>query len=45
VTIDAPLTATQLPPEATAEVVDGKTLVTCRLEKGRNYLAHFAWGG
>jgi hyaluronate lyase len=45
VTIDAPLTATQLPSEATAEVVDGKTLVTCHLEKGRNYLAHFAWGG
>jgi hyaluronate lyase len=44
VTIDAPLTATQLPPEATSEIVNGETRVTYHVEKGRNYLAHFARG-
>jgi hypothetical protein len=42
VTIDAPLTGAQLPPEATSEIVEGKTRVTYRVEKGRNYLVRFA---
>lgn len=42
VSIDAPLTAVQLPPEASSEVVRGKTRVTYRVARGRNYVVRFA---
>jgi len=41
VTIDEPLTPAQLPPEMSSEVADGKTIITCRAENGRNYVARF----
>ena len=42
VTIDEPLTPTQLPAEMSSQIAGPKTIVTYRAEKGRNYLAHFA---
>ncbi|MGD0111783.1 MAG: polysaccharide lyase 8 family protein [Armatimonadota bacterium] len=42
VTIGEPLTPTQCSSEMSSEIVDGKTIITCRAEKGRNYRAHFA---
>jgi hypothetical protein len=44
VTIDEALTPTQLPPEVSAEIVDGKTVVTYHAEKGHNYVARFGRG-
>jgi chondroitin AC lyase len=38
---DEVLTPERLPPELTAEVAGGTTIITCRAENGRNYLAHF----
>jgi len=42
VTIDEALTPAECSPEVSCETVDGKTVITCRAERGRNYLAHFS---
>jgi len=41
VTIDEPLTPTQLPAEMSSEIADGKTIITFRAKNGRNSLARF----
>jgi len=41
VTIDEPLTPTQLPAEMSSKIVDGKTIITYHTERGRNYLGCF----
>ena len=41
VTIDEPLTPTQLPAEMSSKIVDGKTIITYQTERGRNYLGCF----
>jgi hyaluronate lyase len=41
VTIDEPLTPVQLPPEVSSTISDGRTILTYRAERGRNYLGHF----
>jgi len=42
VTIAEPLVPTQIPPEAGSEIVEGRTVITYRAEKGRNYVARLA---
>jgi hyaluronate lyase len=42
ITIDEPLTPVQLPPEVTSMIADGRTILTYRAEKGRNYLVSLA---
>jgi hypothetical protein len=44
VTIDEALTPTDLPPEVSSEVVNGKTVLTYRSENGRNYVVQLARG-
>ena len=42
VTIDEPLAPVQLPAEVSSTVSDGKTILTYRAERGRNYLVRLA---
>jgi hypothetical protein len=44
VTIDEPLIPTDLPPEISSEVVNGKTALAYRSENGRNHVVHLARG-
>ncbi len=42
VTVNQPLAAAQLPAGMSSAVEDGKTVVTCRTQRGRNYVVRFA---
>jgi hyaluronate lyase len=42
VTIAEALTPVDLAPELSSEIVNGRTVVTCRAEQGQNYVARFA---
>ena len=41
VTVEESLMPMQLPPEVECSVLDGRTVLACHTERGRNYRAHF----